>query len=67
MKADHQSTIERAFELARSDSSRTIEELITRLDREGFPDPAGQLSGQLTRKQLRTLMREARAHPPIPC
>jgi hypothetical protein len=61
MRPDDKSTVERAFELARSGSCRSNEDIIRQLNREGFSDPAGQLSGQSLRKQLRALMKDARA------
>jgi hypothetical protein len=52
-------TIERAFDLARSGASRTITELIARLDREGCD--GHQIQGRFLRKQLTALM-EAEAN-----
>jgi hypothetical protein len=52
-------TIDRAFDLARSGASRTITELIARLDREGCD--GHQIQGRFLRKQLTALM-EAEAN-----
>jgi hypothetical protein len=51
--------VERAFELARTGFCRSIEDLVKALQREGFIDPVGQLSGYSIRKQLRALMKAA--------
>jgi hypothetical protein len=59
MRPGDKSTVERAFELARTGSYRTIEGLVKGLNREGFLDPVGQLSGHSIRKQLRALMKAA--------
>lgn len=55
----YKTTIERAFDLARSGASRTITELIARLDREGCD--GHQIQGRFLRKQLTALM-EAEAN-----
>jgi len=49
--------IERAYELARSGIVTTVEEIATRLQREGYLDVSHQLNGPLLRKQLRELLR----------
>jgi hypothetical protein len=59
VRPDSKSTVERAFELARTGSYRSIEDLVKGLNREGFLDPVGQLSGNSIRKQLRALMKAA--------
>jgi hypothetical protein len=40
-------------------SFRAVEEIIRQLNKEGFADPAGQLSGKSVRKQLRGIMKAA--------
>jgi hypothetical protein len=59
VRPDDQTTVERAFELARMGSFRAVEEIIRQLNKEGFADPAGQLSGKSVRKQLRGIMKAA--------
>lgn len=63
MKAEKQSTIERAFELARSGSFHSVEALSKRLNSEGYSDSFGQLSGPSIRKQLRGMMKAAKLAP----
>ena len=52
-------TIERAFELARSGRCRTLVELKARLRREGFDQIEFHLGGKLTKRQLHDLMEGA--------
>jgi hypothetical protein len=52
--------IERAFDLARSGTCRSVQELETQLKREGFASVAAHLSGSLIRRQLRKCFDEAR-------
>jgi hypothetical protein len=59
VRPDGKSTVERAFELARTGAYGSIDDLLKGLNREGFLDPVGQLSGQSIRKQLRALMKAA--------
>ena len=54
-------TIERAYELARSGECATITEIKKRLDREGYPDAGGQLYGRTLQTELRRLCAEAKA------
>ena len=57
------STVERAFQLARSGECQSIEDLRSMLSREGYSDAGAQTSFPLVRKQLMDLMlgRTARA------
>ncbi|WP_018405938.1 hypothetical protein [Methylocystis rosea] len=50
-------TLERAFVLARSGNCGSIDNLIRRLDREGYN--GRQVLGPVLRKQLRDLIKEA--------
>jgi hypothetical protein len=52
-------TIERAFELARSGECRTLPELKHRLRRERLESVDSHLAGKLTRTQLTELMARA--------
>ncbi len=54
------STIERAFELARSGSCRSVDEIRMRLKRDRFDSVDAHLHGQTTVGQLRALCRAAR-------
>lgn len=60
MRGSEQGTIERAFELARTGEARSMPELRARLIREGHLDVQHHLSGSLIRRQLRSLMDQAR-------
>lgn len=53
------STLERAFELARSGECATIEALRSRLDYESYFDGAAQTSAPTVRKQLLALLKES--------
>ncbi|HEX8215064.1 MAG TPA: hypothetical protein VF582_06280 [Allosphingosinicella sp.] len=53
------STVERAFELARSGECANIQELQRRLKREGFGLAMAHLASPSLRKQLVTLIKEA--------
>ena len=53
-------TTERAYELARSGSVRTITELLRKLSSEGCENVYGDLYGETIRKPLRRLMKAAR-------
>jgi uncharacterized protein with von Willebrand factor type A (vWA) domain len=52
-------TLERAFELARSGECATVSDIRERLKREGFDSVAGQVSGRSLTEDLRRLCREA--------
>ena len=54
-------TIERAFELARSGSCRTIEEIVRRLRQEQMDQVDAHLGGHSIRKELRQACAESRA------
>jgi hypothetical protein len=51
------SSMERAFELARSGDFESLERLVSRLNREGYD--GGQLNGSQLRKQLSRLIKDA--------
>ena len=53
-------TIERAFELARSGSCRTIEEIVRRLKQEQMDQVDAHLGGSSIRKELRQACAESR-------
>ena len=55
-------TLERAFQLARSGDYVSVEDIKKRLNTEGYS--ASQVSGPTLTKQLLALIREARAHRP---
>ncbi len=55
------STLERAFELARSGSCRSVEDVRKRLVAEKYELVDAHLSGPLIRRQLRKACRAARA------
>lgn len=57
MAMQQQGTLERAFELAKSGSLRTVTELIIQLRREGYSAVNAHLDGYGIRKQLKELMR----------
>lgn len=50
------STVERAFELARSGSVRDVEELIRTVRNEGYEGVSSHLAGREIRRQLRALI-----------
>lgn len=50
------STIERAFEIARSPDCTSLDELRSKLTREGYTDAVAQTSFPFVRKQLQDLM-----------
>jgi hypothetical protein len=52
-------TIERALELARSGQARTLGDLRTRLEREGYDQVGFHLSGAFTKRQLMGLIEAA--------
>ncbi|TLG71839.1 hypothetical protein FEV16_15195 [Methylocystis sp. B8] len=52
-------TIERAFDLARSGACRDIREIVGRLDREGYD--GRQIPGRILKKQLMDFIEEAKA------
>jgi hypothetical protein len=56
MSSTSPTTIERAFELARSGNHRSIEDIRRQLTREGHSGIYGHLSGSLIRKQLARLI-----------
>jgi hypothetical protein len=49
-------TVERAFEIARSGAVRTIDDIRARLNREGFEGVQAHLSGATLKRQLKALM-----------
>jgi hypothetical protein len=53
------STIERAFELARSGSCRSVAEIVMRLKQERHDSVEAHLAGQSIRRDLRRLCAEA--------
>ncbi|MBA3677243.1 MAG: hypothetical protein H0W74_07545 [Sphingosinicella sp.] len=55
------STIERAFELARSGSCHNVQEIALKLKRERHDSVEAHLAGQSIRRELRLLCQEARA------
>ncbi|HEX8527686.1 hypothetical protein [Allosphingosinicella sp.] len=55
------STIERAFELARSGSYRTIDEIARRLKQEQLDNVDAHLGGTSIRKELRQICAEMRS------
>jgi hypothetical protein len=56
-------TVERAFVLAASGDCASVEEIRTRLKREGFSQIGGHLSGLSIRRQLRAICDTARRVP----
>ena len=54
-------TLERAFELARSGEYSGTSEIRVQLQTEGYPDVSSQVSGPSLLKQLRALCEAARA------
>ena len=61
-----QSTIERAFELARSGTCRTIDDIRRQLSREGFEMVHAHISGGMITKQLREAMAKRVAATAMP-
>ena len=57
-------TFERAFDLARMDSCRTVEDIGWRIPREAYSSVAAHLAGAGIRKQLKGLMVGRKAGPP---
>ena len=55
-----QTTVERAFELARSGSCATVQDIRRKLKSEGYDQVEAHLSGPSLGKQLRRLCEEAR-------
>ncbi len=53
-------TVERAFALAASGDCASVEEIRTRLKRDGFSQIGGHLSGLAIRRQLRAICDTAR-------
>jgi hypothetical protein len=53
----NKTTIERAFDLARSGACRRIGDIVARLDREGYD--GRQIHGPVLKKQLVRLIKEA--------
>jgi hypothetical protein len=53
-------TVERAFELARSGTCKSVEEIRKTLRAEGFEAPESYLRGRSIGDQLRALIKEAR-------
>lgn len=58
-----QNTVERAFELARSGRTRSIDDLIRSLNKEGHGGAALHLAGTGIRKQLRNEIKAAALKP----
>jgi len=58
------STIERAFEIARSQDCHSLDELRSKLSREGYADAVAQTSFPFVRKQLQDLMQGRTASSP---
>lgn len=54
---DHQSTVARAFEIARSGTCRTVDELRKRLKAERYESVDSHLSSGSLSKQLRALLK----------
>jgi hypothetical protein len=59
-------TIERAFELARSGSCRTIEEIVRRLKQEHMDKVDAHLGGASIRKELRQACAQSRTLRAVP-
>jgi hypothetical protein len=59
--SDSLTTIERAFGIARSGSSRSIEDLKRRLKREGYDSVEAHLSGASIKRELTKLIKGSRA------
>jgi hypothetical protein len=57
------STVERAYELARSGQFRTVSEIKIRVRAEGYYDALAQLEGRTISADLRRLLAAARASP----
>ena len=57
-------TLERAYELARSGECATVSDIRDRLKRERFESIAGQVSGRTLTEELRRLCREATMETP---
>jgi hypothetical protein len=53
------SAIERAFVIAKSGQAAAVSEIVAAMKREGYP--IGCLAGPVLQKQLKALIREARA------
>lgn len=58
-----QSTIERAFEIAKSGDCHSVPDLGKKLVKEGFEDVSRHLNGVVLRKQLSALMKAAQIDP----
>jgi hypothetical protein len=58
-----QGTVERAFALAASGDCASVEDIRTRLKREGFTQIGGHLSGLAIRRQLRAICDSAKGLP----
>jgi len=59
--SNHQTTIERAYELARSGQCAGVSDIKKKLQSEGFSDIAGQLFGPAINGDLRKLCVAAKA------
>ena len=59
------STVERAFQLARSGDCETLDDLRATLAREGYVDAVAQTSFPFVRKQLRDLLNGRAASKPV--
>jgi hypothetical protein len=55
-------TIERAFQVARTGAVATLQEISFHLHREGYLDVNHQLNGPLIRKQLRAILRSSQSN-----
>jgi hypothetical protein len=62
--SDSPNIVERAFEIARSGSSRSIDDLRRRLKREGYANVDAHLTGASIKRELTLLMRAPRAPDP---
>lgn len=57
-------TLERAFQLAKSGGCRSVSDIKKRLQAEGYA--VSQVEGSALRKQLMAIIKEATASPPEP-
>ena len=57
------STVERAFELARSGDCRTLDDIRRRLNAERYEAVSSHLAGSSLARQLRDAMKTAQARP----
>ncbi len=64
MEHTRRTALERAYELARSGTCVGLDDLIRRLEEEGYPTPRSTLTGPVLRRDLTDLCREARRAEP---